>query len=59
MDRFLEVCRIRKNQLQLLGTACMLLASKLRQTMPLKAGVLVFYTENSITVDELRVSGDF
>ncbi|XP_066589947.1 G1/S-specific cyclin-D2 [Prorops nasuta] len=53
MDRFLSICSIRKSQLQLLGTACLLLASKLREPQPLSAQVLVFYTDNSITLDDL------
>ncbi|GLV35728.1 Cyclin D [Carabus blaptoides fortunei] len=53
VDRFLGVCSISKSQLQLLGTACLLLASKLREPRPLSAETLVFYTDNSITRDEL------
>lgn len=56
VDRFLSICPIRKSQLQLLGTACLLLASKLRETSPLTAEDLVFYTDNSITLDDLWVS---
>ncbi|KAK0182974.1 hypothetical protein PV327_001053 [Microctonus hyperodae] len=53
LDRFLSICPIRKSQLQLLGTACLLLASKLRETVPLTADILVFYTDKSITLDDL------
>ncbi|KAK9886883.1 hypothetical protein WA026_019141 [Henosepilachna vigintioctopunctata] len=53
MDRFLNSCNIRKNQLQLLGTTCMLLASKLREPAPLAAETLVYYTDHSITKHEL------
>lgn len=56
MDRFLSVCQIKKSQLQLLGTACLLLASKLREPKPISADYLVFYTDNSITKDDLWVS---
>lgn len=56
VDRFLSVCPIRKSQLQLLGTACLFLSSKLRQSLPLSAENLVFYTDNSISVDDLWVS---
>lgn len=59
VDRFLSICPIRKSQLQLLGTACLLLASKLREPSPLTAEVLVFYTDNSITMDDLWVSEYF
>ncbi|XP_068984870.1 G1/S-specific cyclin-D2 isoform X2 [Bombus flavifrons] len=53
VDRFLSICPIRKSQLQLLGTACLLLASKLREPSPLTAEALVFYTDNSVTLDDL------
>lgn len=56
VDRFLSVCPIRKNQLQLLGTACLLLSSKLREPRPMAAEHLVFYTDNSISMDDLWVS---
>ena len=56
VDRFLSVCPIRKNQLQLLGTACLLLSSKLRQPHGLATEDLVFYTDNSISIDDLAVS---
>ncbi|XP_035742866.1 G1/S-specific cyclin-D2-like, partial [Vespa mandarinia] len=56
VDRFLSICPIRKSQLQLLGTTCLLLASKLREASPLTAEVLVFYTDNSVTLDDLWVS---
>ncbi|XP_076274467.1 G1/S-specific cyclin-D3-like [Rhynchophorus ferrugineus] len=53
MDRFLMCCAIKKTQLQLLGTVCMLIASKLRETRPLAADVLVYYTDNSISKNQL------
>ncbi|XP_067012388.1 G1/S-specific cyclin-D2 [Anabrus simplex] len=53
VDRFLSVCSIRKFQLQLLGTACLLLASKFREPRALSAAILVYYTDNSITLDDL------
>lgn len=54
--RFLKTTEIKKNQLQLLGAACMLLASKLRESRPLSADTLVFYTDHSITKNILTVS---
>lgn len=54
--RFLKTTNIKKNQLQLLGAACMLLASKLREPRPLSAETLVYYTDHSITKDMLTVS---
>lgn len=53
LDRFLSVAVIRKVQLQLLGTACLFLSSKLKETNALTAEKLVTYTDNSITMDEL------
>lgn len=59
MNRFLARCCIKRNQLQLLGTACLLISSKLREPTPLGAKILVFYTDNSITLEELMVSQSF
>ncbi|CAH4033541.1 G1/S-specific cyclin-D3 [Pieris rapae] len=55
LDRFLSTCTVGKSQLQLLGTACLLLASKLREpsSRGLPADLLVFYTANSITISDL------
>ncbi|OWR53350.1 G1/S-specific cyclin-D3 [Danaus plexippus] len=55
LDRFLSICMVGKSQLQLLGTACLLLASKLREpsSRGLPAELLVFYTANSITLSDL------
>lgn len=56
LDRFLSICPIKKSQLQLLGTACLLVASKLREPRPVSAETLVFYTDNSITLQDLWVN---
>lgn len=53
LDRFLSVSVIRKVQLQLLGTACLFLSSKLKETNALTAERLIVYTDNSITMEEL------
>ena len=56
LDRFLSIVSIRKTQLQLLGTSCMFIASKLKETIPLTAEKLVIYTDHSIKLEELLVS---
>uniref|UniRef100_A0A3Q3J436 Uncharacterized protein n=1 Tax=Monopterus albus TaxID=43700 RepID=A0A3Q3J436_MONAL len=53
MDRFLSAEPTKKHQLQLLGAACVFLASKLRETSPLTAEKLCIYTDNSITPAQL------
>ena len=53
LDRFLSKVKIRRNQLQLLGTVCLFLSSKLRQTRPLCAYNLIAYTDFSITMEQL------
>ncbi|NWU04046.1 CCND3 protein, partial [Urocynchramus pylzowi] len=53
VDRYLSSVAVQKNHLQLLGAVCMLLASKLRETMPLTVEKLCIYTDNSITPQEL------
>uniref|UniRef100_A0A8C5JGQ5 Cyclin-like domain-containing protein n=1 Tax=Junco hyemalis TaxID=40217 RepID=A0A8C5JGQ5_JUNHY len=55
VDRFLASVAVHKNHLQLLGAVCMLLASKLRETMPLTVEKLCIYTDNSVTPQELLV----
>jgi hypothetical protein len=55
MDRFLCLVNIRKSQLQLLGSVCLLLASKLRESRAIKAEKLVMYTDYSITLEEIKV----
>lgn len=58
MDRYLIACDVRKNHLQLLGAACLLLASKLREPSydSLTADILVYFTDNSIKKLDLIVS---
>lgn len=53
LDRFLSICQIKKSQLQLLGSTCLLLSSKIRETKPLTPKLLVYYTDNSITLEDL------
>lgn len=53
MDRFLSVKPINKNHLQLLGTTCLLVSSKLRESDSLSVDLLVIYTDNTVTTEEL------
>ncbi|XP_037547277.1 G1/S-specific cyclin-D1 [Nematolebias whitei] len=53
LDRFLSVEATRKATLQLLGAACMFLASKMKETVPLTAEKLCIYTDNSVLPGEL------
>eukprot|EP00795_Rhopilema_esculentum_P005128 gene5128-249_t len=53
LDRFLSTMSVQKSHLQLLGTCCMFVASKLKETAPLTAEKLVIYTDSSITLEEL------
>ncbi|XP_068595351.1 G1/S-specific cyclin-D1 [Brachionichthys hirsutus] len=53
MDRFLSVEATKKSRLQLVAAACMFLASKLKETVPLTVDKLCVYTDHSITAGQL------
>ncbi|XP_050440044.1 G1/S-specific cyclin-D2-like [Adelges cooleyi] len=53
MDRFLSLKPIQKKHLQLLGTTCLMVSSKLRESDCLSGDLLVLYTDNTITTEEL------
>ncbi|XP_037581698.1 G1/S-specific cyclin-D2 [Dermacentor silvarum] len=54
LDRYLSLVSVRKLHLQLLGCVCLLLASKLRQTRALAVDALVYYTDCSVTAQEIQ-----
>ncbi|XP_006860516.1 PREDICTED: G1/S-specific cyclin-D3 [Chrysochloris asiatica] len=49
LDRFLSWVPTRKSQLQLLGSVCMLLASKFRDTTPLTIEKLCIYSDHAVS----------
>ena len=55
MDRFLSQTPVLRNQLQLLGAVCTLIASKIREPCPIPGKSLIIYTDYSITAEELKV----
>jgi len=56
LDRFLNTTRVSRSQLQLSACVCLLLASKLRQCSYLSVELLVYYTDECVTQEEVRVS---
>lgn len=57
VDRYLSIVPTPKSTLQLLGSACLFIASKLKESVPFTADKLVAYTDNSITISQLMVNG--
>ena len=55
MDRFLSRCPVMKNHLQLVGSVCLLISSKFKETCSIPGEKLIFYTDYSITRQEIQV----
>lgn len=58
VDRFLASTSIGKEQLQLLGAVCLLIASKLRQCKAIHPEALIFYSDYSLSLADITVSRD-
>ena len=56
IDRFLSIVRIGQNQLQLLGSVCLLVACKVRQHAALPALKLVEYSDYNLDLNDIMVS---
>ena len=54
LDRFLSLVNIKKTQFQLVASVCILLASKFSQVVPISSEQLVIYTDNSVSLVELK-----
>ncbi|XP_053308239.1 G1/S-specific cyclin-D1-like [Spea bombifrons] len=54
LDRFLSLVPVEKRRLQLLGSTCLLLASKLRECKPMTTETLCMYSDYCFTDKELR-----
>lgn len=53
LDRFLSVCPIRRSQLQLLGTVCLLVSWKVRSHSTITAARLIEFTDYNISLEDL------
>lgn len=53
LDRFLAVCNIRRNQLQLLGAVCLLVSWKVREHSTITAQKLIEFTDFNVSLDDL------
>eukprot|EP00668_Euglena_longa_P018079 GGOE01022587.1.p1 GENE.GGOE01022587.1~~GGOE01022587.1.p1 ORF type:complete len:281 (-),score=23.32 GGOE01022587.1:777-1619(-) len=53
VDRFLSLVTVQRNQLQLVGVASMLIASKMEEILPPQIDEFVYITDNTYTRDEV------
>ncbi|VDO10753.1 unnamed protein product [Rodentolepis nana] len=53
IDRFLSQAKTDKREYQLVGAACLLISTKLKETVPVSVEDLVRYSDFSITKDEI------
>jgi cyclin-A len=53
MDRFLSLRRIEKDELQLLGVTCLLIASKYEEINPPAIDRFAYVTDNACTVEDI------
>ncbi|KAK8792011.1 hypothetical protein WA158_005388 [Blastocystis sp. Blastoise] len=54
IDRFLSLKPINRNQLQLLGCACLSLAAKYEECSPPRLSQIIYMTVNTYTIQQLR-----
>lgn len=59
IDRFVRLNRTDKRDYQLVGSACFLISSKLKETIPVSVERMVQYTDFSVTKQDLLVSSRF
>lgn len=55
-DRVLSNIQVRRDQLQLIASTCMFIASKVREAYPMTAEVIVRYTACSVELSDLLVN---
>jgi len=54
LDRFLSKVNIQKNQFQLVASVCIFIASKFSDVVPITSDRLSTYTDNSVSIEEIR-----
>lgn len=56
MDRMMMKLFFKREHFQLLAAASLLIASKLKETLPIQPDKVIIYTDNSISFEDLIVS---